>query len=116
MGWGESLVIETKNTVVGWGWVGLGGSDGAQMGPWGTCTDSTHRQSVTLLPCNLQGTWHAGPLFDEHPHMDFYNLELSDTNVTDHNTHDYKKVQGWEFEVEEADDVCGSMCEMDSWE
>ena len=27
------------------------------------------------------GTWHAGPLFASEPHMDFYNLELSDTNV-----------------------------------
>ncbi|CAL8470773.1 g10315 [Coccomyxa elongata] len=35
-----------------------------------------------------QGTWHAGPLFEEDS-MAFYNLELSDTNVVDHNTHDY---------------------------
>lgn len=27
------------------------------------------------------GTWHAGPLFEE-PWMDFYNLELSNTNVS----------------------------------
>ena len=27
------------------------------------------------------GTWHAGPLFATSPSMDFYNLELSDTNV-----------------------------------
>lgn len=31
--------------------------------------------------------------------MDFYNLELADTNVTDHNTHDFKRVNGIEFEV-----------------
>ncbi len=31
--------------------------------------------------------------------MDFYNLELSDTNVTDHNTHDYRRSNGLEFEV-----------------
>eukprot|EP00197_Chlamydomonas_leiostraca_P014533 CAMPEP_0202863238 /NCGR_PEP_ID=MMETSP1391-20130828/3953_1 /ASSEMBLY_ACC=CAM_ASM_000867 /TAXON_ID=1034604 /ORGANISM="Chlamydomonas leiostraca, Strain SAG 11-49" /LENGTH=178 /DNA_ID=CAMNT_0049542851 /DNA_START=175 /DNA_END=711 /DNA_ORIENTATION=- len=49
-----------------------------------------------------KGTWHAGPLFADHPHMDFYNLELSDTNVTDHNTHDYKKAQGLEYEVVDA--------------
>ena len=30
------------------------------------------------------GTWHAGPLFTSPSHIDFYNLELSDTNVTDH--------------------------------
>lgn len=26
------------------------------------------------------GTWHAGPHFEEIEHMDFYNLELCDTN------------------------------------
>ena len=31
--------------------------------------------------------------------MDFYNLELSNTNVVDHNTHDYKKAEGLEYEV-----------------
>lgn len=38
-----------------------------------------------------EGTWHAGPLFDNADHMDFYNLELSDTNVVDHNTHVYSE-------------------------
>lgn len=42
-----------------------------------------HGQFVKLH----QGTWHAGPLFDSVDHMDFYNLELSDTNQADHNTH-----------------------------
>lgn len=50
----------------------------------------------------MQGTWHAGPLFSGHPHMDFYNLELSDTNVEDHNTHDYRRAQGTECEVVDA--------------
>ena len=49
------------------------------------------------------GTWHAGPLWDsidEGPaHIDFYNLELSDTNVVDHNTHDYAATEGIVFEV-----------------
>lgn len=31
----------------------------------------------------LRGTWHAGPLFDA-PQASFFNLELSDTNLTDH--------------------------------
>jgi len=30
-----------------------------------------------------RGTWHAGPYFTE-PEIDFLNLELSDTNETDH--------------------------------
>jgi ureidoglycolate hydrolase len=32
-----------------------------------------------------RGTWHAGPFF-EAPEQDFLNLELSDTNETDHHT------------------------------
>ena len=42
-------------------------------------------------PC-LRARLAAGPLFDAGPTMDFYNLELKDTNVVDHNTHDYRKV------------------------
>jgi len=50
------------------------------------------------------GCWHAGPLFTE-PHMDFYNLELSDTNVTDHNTWAFRD-EGVRFEVVDlADDM-----------
>lgn len=33
-----------------------------------------------------QGTWHAGPFFNA-PSALFYNLELADTNLTDHNFH-----------------------------
>lgn len=36
------------------------------------------------------GTWHAGPYFDAE-FIDFYNLELSDTNTVDHHTCDLKK-------------------------
>ncbi|KAJ8451250.1 hypothetical protein Cgig2_014022 [Carnegiea gigantea] len=39
------------------------------------------------------GTWHAGPLFLPDA-MDFYNLELSNTNVVDHTTHDFRKKDG----------------------
>lgn len=46
----------------------------------------------------------AGPYFFESEHMDFYNLELEDTNVTDHNTHDYKRSNGgMEFEIVPSD-------------
>ncbi|MEB3178488.1 MAG: ureidoglycolate lyase [Nostocaceae cyanobacterium] len=44
------------------------------------------------------GTWHAGPYF-EHDVVDFYNLELSDTNVVDHFTHDFQKSHQLEFEI-----------------
>ena len=32
------------------------------------------------------GTWHAGPLWGADRERTYYNLELSDTNVTDHHT------------------------------
>ncbi len=44
------------------------------------------------------GTWHAGPYFDE-PIIDFYNLELSDTNIMDHLTHDFLDSHQLEFEI-----------------
>jgi len=44
------------------------------------------------------GTWHAGPYFDA-PTVSFYNLELSDTNVTDHTTCDLAKTHGAIFEI-----------------
>lgn len=45
-----------------------------------------------------EGTWHAGPYF-EHEFVDFYNLELADTNVVDHFTHDILKSHQLEFEM-----------------
>ncbi len=36
------------------------------------------------------GTWHAGPYF-EADFIDFYNLELSDTNINDHDTCNLQK-------------------------
>ncbi|MBD1906114.1 ureidoglycolate lyase [Funiculus sociatus GB2-A5] len=44
------------------------------------------------------GTWHAGPYF-EHEFVDFYNLELSDTNLVDHFTHNFLKSHQLEFEI-----------------
>jgi ureidoglycolate hydrolase len=44
------------------------------------------------------GTWHAGPYF-EHEFVDFYNLELSDTNVVDHLTYNFRQSDGLEFEI-----------------
>nr|XP_004496337.1 uncharacterized protein LOC101509929 isoform X1 [Cicer arietinum]XP_004496338.1 uncharacterized protein LOC101509929 isoform X1 [Cicer arietinum] len=51
-----------------------------------------------FLKLNL-GTWHAGPLFKSDT-MDFYNLELSDTNVVDHTTHNFKD-NGVVFSIDE---------------
>ncbi|MCJ8283517.1 MAG: ureidoglycolate lyase [Rivularia sp. ALOHA_DT_140] len=44
------------------------------------------------------GTWHAGPYF-EHDVVDFYNLELSNTNEVDHFTHSFLKSHSLEFEI-----------------
>jgi ureidoglycolate hydrolase len=44
------------------------------------------------------GTWHAGPYFEPET-IAFYNLELSDTNLTDHQTCDLKATYGTEFEI-----------------
>jgi len=44
------------------------------------------------------GTWHAGPLFDAAA-VDFYNLELSDTNITDHQTCNLRSRFQLEFEI-----------------
>lgn len=44
------------------------------------------------------GTWHAGPYFDSEV-VNFYNLELSDTNSVDHDTCDLRSTYGVEFEI-----------------
>ncbi|GAB4379237.1 MAG: hypothetical protein Kow00121_32960 [Elainellaceae cyanobacterium] len=44
------------------------------------------------------GTWHAGPYFD-HEVVDFYNLELSDTNIVDHDTCNLRESDEVEFEI-----------------
>ncbi|KAL8193216.1 hypothetical protein R6Q57_027120 [Mikania cordata] len=47
-----------------------------------------------------RGTWHAGPLFKPHT-MDFYNLELSDTNVVDFTPYDFKKGNATVFLIDD---------------
>jgi ureidoglycolate hydrolase len=44
------------------------------------------------------GTWHAGPFFTE-PTVDFYNLELSDTNLVDHDSCNLLETFGVESEI-----------------
>ena len=44
------------------------------------------------------GTWHAGPLFDAPGQLDFANLELADTNVTDFNCFDFEDGGGFTIE------------------
>ncbi len=45
------------------------------------------------------GTWHAGPLFDVAESMDFYNLELSDTNINDFDTCNLLSTYDLTFEI-----------------
>ena len=44
------------------------------------------------------GTWHAGPYFETDV-INFYNLELSDTNVVDHDTCSLKQQYQTLFEI-----------------
>jgi len=44
------------------------------------------------------GTWHAGPLFHAES-IDFYNLELSDTNINDFDTCNLLSTYEREFEI-----------------
>lgn len=44
------------------------------------------------------GTWHAGPYFD-HDFIDFYNLELSDTNINDHDTYNFLQHANLKWEI-----------------
>jgi ureidoglycolate hydrolase len=44
------------------------------------------------------GTWHAGPYFDGDV-VNFYNLELSDTNIIDHDTCNLRDQFGIDFKI-----------------
>lgn len=44
------------------------------------------------------GTWHAGPYFEQDA-IDFFNLELSDTNIADHQTCNLFETYGVEYEI-----------------
>ena len=46
-----------------------------------------------------KGTWHAGPLFPENTVQSFFNLELADTNVADHDSCDLVRRYGIALEV-----------------
>ncbi len=50
-----------------------------------------------FIKLNL-GTWHAGPYFEDD-FVDFYNLELSDTNINDHDTCNLLDSYNLEFEI-----------------
>lgn len=63
--------------------------------------DHTHLPSSPTQPHARTKLHLTGPLFDQSIEaFDFYNLELSDTNVVDHNTHDYASQQGVTYAVQ----------------
>ncbi|XP_038896769.1 uncharacterized protein LOC120085023 [Benincasa hispida] len=47
-----------------------------------------------------KGTWHAGPLFKASA-RDFYNLELTDTNIVDHTCYSFGEEDGVLFHIED---------------
>lgn len=53
----------------------------------GTCFIKLHK-----------GTWHAGPYFDDDL-INFYNLELTDTNEVDHFSYDFLKQDNLIWEI-----------------
>ena len=59
-----------------------------------------------IVPGNVavlidRGAWHAGPYF-ESPEMSFFNLELDDTNIVDHETCDLAARFGLTFDLRPA--------------
>lgn len=46
-----------------------------------------------------KGTWHAGPYFDDNV-VNFYNLELSDTNEVDHFSYDFLEAENIIWKIE----------------
>lgn len=46
-----------------------------------------------------KGTWHAGPYFDDDV-INFYNLELTDTNEVDHFSYDFLEQENLIWEIQ----------------
>lgn len=51
------------------------------------------------------GTWHAGPYFDDE-FVDFYNLELNDTNINDYDIYNFRKNNNLELEIIRPQGLC----------
>ena len=71
--------------------------------PSATSEPDIDRLTAFRIPGNCfiklnMGTWHAGPYFDGET-VDFYNLELSDTNIVDRVTHNFATQQNLKFEI-----------------
>jgi ureidoglycolate hydrolase len=69
-------------------------------------TPSIDSLSAFLVPGDRfiklnRGTWHAGPYFTAASAL-FYNLELADTNIADHQTCNLAETFGLEFEFTPA--------------
>jgi ureidoglycolate hydrolase len=83
--------------MMGYGWmIGVAAPDA------GRDTPNLETLRAFLVPGDRfvklhAGAWHAGPYFRGET-ADFYNLELADTNVVDHQTCDLGELYGLEFE------------------
>ena len=71
--------------------------------PSSTDKPDIKKMTVFRIPGNCfikleVGTWHAGPYFD-WDEVDFYNLELSDTNVADRFVYNFNLHNNLEFEI-----------------
>ncbi|MBD1850481.1 ureidoglycolate lyase [Leptolyngbya sp. FACHB-711] len=76
-------------------WLIAVASPGSATCPLPEAIAAFHIPGNCFIKLNV-GTWHAGPYFDPE-WIDFYNLELSDTNLVDHDTCDLKAAYGLEF-------------------
>jgi ureidoglycolate hydrolase len=61
-------------------------------------TIQTFRIPGTCFVTLAIGTWHAGPYFDDET-VDFYSLELSDTNSVDHDTCNLRATYDLDIEI-----------------
>ncbi|MGF1489754.1 MAG: ureidoglycolate lyase [Prochloraceae cyanobacterium] len=71
--------------------------------PSATDKPDIEKMEVFRIPGNCfikleLGTWHAGPYFDWEQ-VDFYNLELSDTNVVDRFIYNFNLNDRLQFEI-----------------
>lgn len=46
--------------------------------------------------------WWPGPLFETPLQMDFYNLELSNTNAIDRHAHDFKEFDKCTYQIQDT--------------
>jgi ureidoglycolate hydrolase len=97
----HSRVTQCLGAMMGRDWMlGVAAPDGAR--------DTPNLETIRgfLIPGDRfvklhAGTWHAGPYFADEA-ANFYNLELADTNMVDHQTCNLHEAFGLEFEFDQV--------------